>query len=260
MIDWLWSTALSAAALIVLAGAAGVIRPSRWVHARSRRRALIMLLAGVAAGLAVMMITPAATSSGEHNGIDEFAPVFHFREHHSVVVAAQPDRVFAAIKAVTADEISLFNLFVWIRRLGQPGPESILNAPGQQPILEVATRTGFRLLVDRPPGEIAIGAVVVAPPRSDPPVDPAQRTRRIFTSDDFKALAQPGFAKATMNFRVSDLGNGSSRIDTETRIVATDGAALRRFTAYWRVIFPGSSILRSTWLSAIKRRAERSPS
>ena len=63
-----------------------------------------------------------------------------------------------------------------------------------------------------------------------------------------------------MNFRVTDLGNGSSRVDTETRVFATDGAALARFTPYWRIIFPGSAILRATWLSAIKSRAERSPS
>ena len=94
-----------------------------------------------------------------------------------------------------------------------------------------------------------IGAVVVAPPG----------TRRAgeFTGDHYKALTQPGFAKATMNFLVQDLGNGRSRVDTETRVFATDAAALRSFTLYWRVIFPGSSILRSTWLSAIKTRAER---
>lgn len=43
----------------------------------------------------------------------------------------------------------------------------------------------------------------------------------------------------------------------ETTIAATDAEALRRFTPYWRVIFPGSAILRVTWLRAIKSRAER---
>jgi len=257
MIDWLWSTAIYGSALIALAG---VMRPFAWLHGRSRRRALMMVAGGVAAAVAIAMITPSATSSAEHNGIDTFAPVFHFREHHAIAVSAPPDRVFAAIKAVTADDIALFNLFTAIRRFGRPAPESILNAPRQQPILDVATRTGFHLLVDRAPQELAIGSVVVAPRRTNQPGDGAQGTRRQFTSDDFRTLAQPGFAKATMNFIVSDLGNGTSRIDTETRVFATDGAALRRFTPYWRIIFPGSSILRSTWLSAIKRRAERPPS
>jgi hypothetical protein len=256
--DWLWSTAIYTAALIALAGVVGVIWPFRRLYATSRRRALIMFSTGVVVAIGISLITPSATSSGERHGIDEFAPVFHFRERHSTVVSAPPDRVFAAIQATTADEIALFNLFTGIRRFGRPGPESILNAPGQQPILDVAVRTGFHLLANRPPHEVVIGSVVVAPPRTEPPVP--QGKRRQFTSDDFRALAQPGFAKATMNFRVTDLGNGVSRIDTETRVFATNGAALKQFTPYWRIIFPGSWILRATWLSAIKGRAERSPS
>jgi hypothetical protein len=180
--------------------------------------------------------------------------VFHFQERHEIIIQAPPDRVFAAIKAVSADEIALFNLFTSIRRFGRPGPESILNAPRQQPILDVAVRTGFLLLADRPPREVVVGAVVSAPPGT------RSGRRGSFTGDEFKALIQPGFAKATMNFLVTDLGNGSTRVNTETRVFATDGAALRRFTRYWRVIFPGSSILRATWLRAIKAKAERQSS
>ena len=124
-------------------------------------------------------------------------PPFHFREHHTIDVAAPPARVFGRSSTVSADEIALFNLFTSIRRFGQPGPESILNAPGQQPILDVAMRTGFLLLQDRPPHEVVIGAVVVAPPG-------ATRRPQRFTGDDFKQLTRPGFAKATMNFRVED--------------------------------------------------------
>lgn len=249
--DWLWSTAVYTAALLALAGVVGVIWPFRRLYGTRRRRALIMFATGVVVAIGISRITPSATSSGERNGIDEFAPVFHFREHHSTVVSAPPDRVFAAIQATSADEIALFKLFTGIRRFGRPGPESILNAPGRQPILNVAVRTGFIVLADRPPHEFVLGTVVVAPERTGP------NRRGTFTSDDFRALAQPGFAKATMNFRVTDLGTGSSRIDTETRVFATDGVALKRFTPYWRIIFPGSSILRATWLSAIKSRAER---
>jgi hypothetical protein len=248
--DWLWSTALYTAALTAAAGAAGVIWPLRWLHRRSRRRALAMVIAGVVAIVAIAMITPSPRASAGGHSIDEFAPLFHFREHHTIVVAAPPERVFAAIKTVSADEIALFNLFTRIRRFGRAGPESILNAPGQQPILDVAVRTGFLLLADRAPREVVIGAVVVAPPGTRP-------SGRTFTGNDYKGLTQPGFAKATMNFRVEDLGNGSSRVETETRVFATDDTALGRFTPYWRVIFPGSSILRATWLRAIRTRSER---
>ncbi len=257
MIDWLWSTAFYTATLVAFVGALGVVWPLRWLHRASRRRAALMLLTGIAGVVTIAVITPSRASAATRSGIDEFAPEFHFREHHTIIVAAPPDRVYAAIKSVSADDIALFNLFTSIRRFGRPGPESILNAPRQQPILDVATRTGFLLLLDRPAAEVVIGSVVVAPPRYG-----AQREgpRREFTGEDFKGLTQPGFAKATMNFRIEDLGNGTSRIDTETRVFATDGTALRRFAPYWRIIFPGSWILRATWLEAIKTRAEKASS
>jgi len=249
VIDWIWSTAFYSSTLIALVGVVGVIWPFRWLHRKSRRRAMVMLIAGIAGVAAIASITPSQQSAARTDGIDAFAPVFHFREHHSIDVSAPPERVYAAIKTVAADEIALFNLFTTIRRFGRPGPESILHAPRQQPILDVATRTGFLMLLDRAPAEVVIGTVVVAPPGTRRPAT--------FTAGDFRALTRPGFAKASMNFRIDDLGNGTSRVETETRVYATDDVALGRFTPYWRIIFPGSSILRTTWLRAIKTRAEQ---
>jgi hypothetical protein len=80
------------------------------------------------------------------------------------------------------------------------------------PILDVATRSGFLLLQDRPPHEVVVGTVVVAPPGT--------RRPRPFGADDFKQLTGPGFATATMNFRVEAVGAGTSRVVTETRVKA----------------------------------------
>jgi hypothetical protein len=208
-----------------------------------------MMLIGLVAAYAIWRIMPPAQASDAHHGIDEFAPSFHFREQHETIIAATPDRIYQAIRAVSADEIALFQTFTWIRRFGRSGPESIMNAPEHQPILDVATKTGFLLLQDQPSREVVIGAVVVAPPGT--------RRRDGFTPADYKQLMRPGFAKATMNFRIEPAGGGTARLITETRVFATDAAALQRFTPYWRAIFPGSAILRMTWLRAIKSRAER---
>jgi hypothetical protein len=235
--------------IFALVGAAGMIRPLRRVHRGRRRHAAVMFLIGAAAAYAISWSMPRAQSSSERHGIDEFAPSYHFREHHQTIVAAPAARVFDAVRAVSANEIALFQTFTWIRRFGRPGPESIMNAPGDKPILDVATQTGFLLLQDRPPHEVVVGAVVVAPPGT--------RRRHSFGPDDFKQLTMPGFAMATLNFRVEDAGAGTSRVMTETRVFATDRTALQRFTPYWRIIFPGSAIMRVTWLRAIKARAER---
>jgi len=149
---------------------------------------------------------------------------------------------------VTPDEIRLFRTLTWLRRFGRPGPESILNAPEHLPVLEVATRTSFLLLAEEPDREIVIGTLVMAPR--------GWRPKRRPTPEDFKALREPGFAIAAMNFLVEDAGPGACIVTTETRIYSTDSSARRRFARYWRVIYPGSALIRRMWLRAVKRRAE----
>lgn len=118
--------------------------------------------------------------------IDDFAPVWHFREVHAISVQATPDRAYRAIRAVTAREIRFFRSLVWLRRLGRRGPESILNPPGDAPILDVATRSGFVLLADEPDQELVVGTVVVAP----------RSARRPWLVEEFRSLDAPGYAKA----------------------------------------------------------------
>jgi hypothetical protein len=45
-------------------------------------------------------------------------------------------------------------------------------------------------------------------------------------------------------------------LTTETRVYAAGAKAVRGFAAYWRMIYPGSSLIRRMWLRAIKLRAE----
>ena len=59
-----------------------------------------------------------------------------------------------------------------------------------------------------------------------------------------------------MNFRVVPDGAGGSLVTTKTRVLATDPRAARRFAVYWRIIQPGSALIRRRWLRAIAARAE----
>ena len=68
-------------------------------------------------------------------------------------------------------------------------------------------------------------------------------------------IIRPNRVIAAMNFLVVPHG-ATSRVITETRVHGTDAWARRRFAVYWRIIHPGSDIIRRGWLEAIKRRAE----
>lgn len=224
-----------------------VVKP-RWRRLRTtRKRGLVVAVMGLL--LAVIgLVLPAPESRIETTAmrLDEFVPAWQFREVHTRRVAAPPARVFEALTRVTADEISLFNALTWIRRGGRAAPVSILNAGGGgAPLIDVATRSGFVRLADDAPRELVIGTVVVAPPGSRGTLTPAV----------FKQPLPPGFALAAMNFLVTPDGLGGSVVSTETRVFANSPAARRRFAAYWRVIYPGSAIIRRMWLRAVERRA-----
>jgi hypothetical protein len=173
--------------------------------------------------------------------------VWQFNERHTIRIDAPPARVFAAIRNVRANEISLFKALTWIRRGGRPLPESILNAGDTVPLLDVATRSGFVYLADDAPKEVVIGTSVITPPGA----------RDSLTPQMFKSAVAPGYALAAMNFAVAPDGPNASLVSTETRVFANSPVVRRRFARYWRVIYPGSALIRLMWLRAVKRRALR---
>jgi hypothetical protein len=236
-------------AAIVL-GLVSLVRPLAFVGLGTRRLAAAALGAGVLLVLvAVAWPAPLRRSVARSSRLDAYLPAWQFAERHEIRVHAPPERTYAAVRAVTAGEIRLFRTLTWIRSPRLPWtrrPASILNAPADRPILEVAASSGFLPLAEEPGREVVLGTLVIVPER-----------HRLSSPEEFAALERPGYAKAAINFLVEDEGGGWCRVITETRVFATDPRARLRFAAYWRIIAPGSAFLRWTWLGAIRRRAER---
>ncbi|HEV7426069.1 MAG TPA: hypothetical protein VGQ46_06840 [Thermoanaerobaculia bacterium] len=194
---------------------------------RMRRRAAAMFTIG-AALVIVALIWPATEErvASATSRLDAIMPRWQFVERHEIRIAAPPERIYSAIRSVTASDIRFFQLLTSVRCMGRCRErESILHAPAAKPILEVAVGSGFRMLADDAPRELVIGTRV------------APRTL------------------ALMNFHVTPDG----LVTTETRVFASTDAARRKFAIYWRFIRPGSGIIRGSWLEAIKRRAEAKP-
>ena len=242
----LGSTIVYTGFVITAAGFILVVKPIERLHVTSRSRGVAIVGIGVlVAGIGLSI--PASESRVEKPAtrLDEFMPVWQFGEHHRIRVAAPPDRAFDAIRHVRANEISLFSTLTWIRRGGRKTPAGILNAGDSTPLLDVATASGFIYLANDAPRELVIGTVVIAPPGS----------RGVLTGQVFKTALPPGFALAAMNFVVAPDGRNASVISTETRVFANSADSRRRFARYWRVIYPGSAIIRRMWLRAVQRRA-----
>jgi hypothetical protein len=232
--------------VIATAGSFLIVKPIPLLHIVTRSHGAAILGAGILL-VSIGFIAPASESSvsSATTRLDEFAPAWQFNEVHTIHIAAPPARVFDAIQRVRADEIFLFQTLTWIRRAGRPIPEGILNARGDEPLLDLVTRTSFIRLADDAPRELVVGTVISAPPG----------TRGKLTPQVFQRTLPAGFVLATMNFLVNADGANASVVRTETRVFANSPSARRQFAAYWRVIYPGSSIIRRMWLRAIERRA-----
>lgn len=246
--------------ITMFVGGVSVLKPLRFLALHSRWQSLAVVTAGL-----LIVIIGASLPARELRvatrriQLDAFVPAWQFNEFHSIRIAAPKEKVYTALKQVTADEILFFRTLIWIRRFGRPGAESILNPPPDMPLLEIATRTSFIVLAEEPNREFVIGTLVAAPR--------GWRASGDSSPDGFKALGssqQPGFALAAMNFRLEGcdearktLSSACTLLTTETRVYATDATSRRRFARYWRVIYPGSALIRRMWLRAVKKRAEK---
>lgn len=238
--------------LALFLGVVSLVRPLSFIGIAGRPHGIVVFLCGVAVFLiGVNLPTGEERIAARQFDLDDFIPVYQFHEFHKTRIHARREDVFKAIQEVRTNEIFLFRTLTWIRRGGRSGPESILNAPENMPLLEVATRTSFLRLAEEPNREIVVGTAVAAPR--------GWRPKKDLTPEDFKALHAPGFALAALNFRIEDSGTGDMLLTTETRVYATDAPTQRKFAAYWRVIYPGSALIRMMWLRAIRLRAEKMP-
>lgn len=243
----LLDVSLAAAAL----GALCLVKPLAFLGIHTRAGGAALLTGALAAALVVALWPAPTLRSSGHQAIDRFLDNYNFHELHTTLVSAPPEAVYRAVQEVTAGEIrwlkplmAIRSFPAWLLRKRAPRPEAV-------PILEVATRASFFYLAREPPREIVVGTVGqfwrlaggAAPPR---PASP----------EAFVSLDDPNFAKAVMSFTIEDAGRGVTLLSTETRILAPEGAARRRFAAYWRLIYPGSSLIRVGWLEGIKKRAE----
>ena len=107
------------------------------------------------------------------------------------------------------------------------------------------------LLSDSPDQELVLGTVGQFWKLKGGPV------AHVSTAREFGAFYRADLAKATLNISVHPWHvDQAVRPRTQTRVHIVDPGARREFARCWRVISPGSALIRRHWLLAIKTHAE----
>jgi hypothetical protein len=174
-------------------------------------------------------------------------PEYQFFERHSARIHARPEQVMQAVRQSTFGDMKSLVTLLKIR-----GAALRIHDTGgflqDKRILDAFSASGY--VSGGSEHEIVMcgGANVRA-----------QRRLEVRTPQEFADYREQGAVKMAYDFNVEDAGGGWSTISTETRVLATDDATSRGMGRYWRLIVPGSGLLRRQWLDGIKRRAESMP-
>lgn len=190
---------------------------------------------------------PASSREDEDQALDRFMPQYDVVERHHVRVQAPAAVTFAAAK-----EMDLYQHPV-IRAIFKTRELILRSAPDQQSgprgIVDQTKALGWVVLHEIVDREIVMGAV--AKPWE------ANVVFRSIAPDAFAAFSEPGCVKIVWTLRTDPVGDAFSTFRTETRAVATDDEARRRFRRYWSFLSPGIRLIRTLSLTPLKRDAER---
>ena len=168
--------------------------------------------------------------------IDEFMTSWDVVRRHEIQVNASPIDTLAAARQMDLGSERLVGFLLRIRGLPRPARTWMRLA-----------EAGFIPLADTDE-ELLVGIVGRF-------WTPGGGLRRL-SGEEFCRFDEPGYAKATWNFAVEPVA--ATRLTTETRVLCTDRSARRKFRAYWAVVGPFSSLIRTRALRQIRAAAESS--
>jgi hypothetical protein len=238
-------------------------------HKGSTRISKITRAAAIGAGLIgiaswyryVPPSPPTDESQGAFYLLDQYLSNAEFAGEVSVVIYAPAEAIFAALQAVTLDDMPLANWLGNMRYLpGKLAGKVEENAPVKaEPFIQTIQRGGGNIiLAEDAPYEVVFGAIGKFHDLLD------QQVVLLKEASDFVAFDQPNYQKLAMSFRLTPLDplddKAGYRLTLTHRTHALSREARWKFALYWLGIKPGGNLVSWLMLRAIKQIAERAGS
>ena len=177
-----------------------------------------------------------------------------FREFHARTIDRPIDEVWPACLTVTTREVRALGPLMGLRHTpGRLRGRDVADVSAPAPLLDVFAEQGFTTLRrdEAPSGGRAVvlfGAVSkFLSVTGNKPIAMAG-------PQDLLDFDEPDFAKTVARLEAVVIGDGRTRVETETWVAGTDAASSRKFAPYWALIRLPSGLIRRSWLAAIERR------
>lgn len=242
------STLVYLGIVLALGGLANVAIPFRFLGIRRRIAGALVLSAGFTLALAGLYWPARTIHVAQHKTrLDDAMPEYQFNERHSARVHAGREQLMRAVREATFGDMRSLNALLRIRGAALHAGSDNGAFASDKRILDAFSASGY-LSGGNEHEIVMIGVVDVR----------ARRLAEVRTLEEAAAFRAKDAVKMAFDFEVEEAGAGWSRITTETRVLALDDSG-RGMAKYWRLIVPGSGLLRLQWLDGIKRRAESMP-
>lgn len=191
---------------------------------------------------------PAAPADDQTDPLlDRFMPAYEVAERHHIRVAAPAELTLAVAGELDLQASAIVRAIIRAREVVLGARPAERREPSG--ILAEMKALGWGVLADVPGGEVVVGAVTK-------PWEP-NVTFRALPPDEFAGFDEPGYVKIAWTLRADEINAAESVFRTETRAIATDATARRKFRRYWAFFSPGIRIIRWALLAPVKREAER---
>lgn len=234
-------------AILAFLGLISLIKPLAFLFILNRTIAAFVFGSGLSIAAVALFWPVHITQAQTGQSIDLFAPEYTFNEYHERIINASPETVKEAFCKTGVGDIPVVHLLLKIRGIADEKiPSDIASkTTADNGILRTPDFDWF--VVDSV--ECITYMLINASGKTPPPVLP--------TLEAFSVFNEPGFIKTTVNFRFAPLANGQTRVSTETRNYAQSSSDNRIFGRYWRIIYPGSALIRRVWLDTLAKKAEQ---
>ena len=179
--------------------------------------------------------------------LDLFMPQYDVAERHHVSVAAPAGVTYRALMDLSLEQSAVVRAIFSAREILLRGraPHEVTG----RTLVAVTRELGWKVLAETPGHEIVMGAMTR-------PWE-ANVVFRGIPPGQFAAFDEPDYVKIVWTLRADAIDERSSIARSETRAVATDAPARRKFRWYWARFSAGIALIREVSMRLVRKEAER---
>lgn len=239
--------------ILTITGAISLVYPLAFLFISTRISAIVVVLVGLVIS-AVSLLFPVKIRHSRTTDqiLDSLLPDFSFNEYHEVSIQASPEKIKQVLQVIGVKDIPAARLLMKIRGIADEEVDLSDRASNNSVGSDTISTPDFNFFVVAPDEWITVMILksVIVSNNANKPAPP-----EISTLEQFVSFNEPGYVKVAVNFRFNRITDKETMLTTETRNNGITRKDNRTFGYYWRIIYPGSAIIRRVWLDTVKKKA-----